>query len=123
MQYQTLSRDGRSKVRKCRINYTLPTGEDTISALMEIRKGAISHRDEMLRYQQDCGGRRDSDGAKFFKSEAADAMKTYRAACLLIPWFAAEYPRDCKFQVEWDWPPDLFDHIDRVMNMAEFHGA
>lgn len=121
MQYLAQPRDSsvKKRITKCRINYTLPLGPETIEALNALRKNANQHREEMLTYQKACGKRGDRDGAKFFKGEASEAMKTYRAACLLIPHFSSEYSGDCKLMDAWDWPPDLFDHIDRVMANAE----
>lgn len=123
MQYWTGRRDGgKGEVLKCRIGWTVPLSSETADALLKIRREAIAQREEMLSYQKQCGKSGDREGARFFKEEAADWMKYYRAACLLIPYHTSDHPGDCKYMREWDWPPDLFDHLDRVMSLASIAG-
>lgn len=104
---------------KCRLNYTLPLGEGAVDALLARRKACIAQRDAMLAEQKACAQRGDRDGVRFFKGEAADCMKHYRAAACLLAQVAASPPGDCKWQTPWDWPPDLFDQIDFAMNLTE----
>ena len=76
------------------------------------------HRDEMLVFQKQCGATKDIEGAKFFKEESRHALKMYRAACMLLPWYANEWPGDCKFVDPYEWPEELFDALDYIYGMA-----
>jgi len=101
-------------VWKYRLPRYLPTGIDAAETIDTARKAAVARRDEMLAFQKACGEARDREGAKFFKEEAADALKEYRAACLLLPLFMCEPPGDCPYKEEYEWPIEIAPWIDRV---------
>lgn len=42
------------------------------------RKLIGQHREELLRYQKECGKQKDIETARFFREEASEAMKQYR---------------------------------------------
>ena len=90
--------------------------------LEEQRKLWINQRDLMVEYQKMCGASKDIEGAKFFKEEARHALKMYRAACLLIPWFSPpagkDYPGDCVLKDPYDFPEELFSHLDYIYSIS-----
>lgn len=102
-------------VWKYRVPRYLSDGVASVEAIDLARKGAVSRRDEMLAFQKMCGEARDREGAKFFKEEAADALKEYRAACLLLPLFMSDPPGDCPYKEEYEWPVEIAPWIDRVI--------
>lgn len=115
---QMSSRSDNTLSWKCRVPYYLGGDADTGGKINTVRKAAQARRDEMLTFQKECGSRRDAEGAKFFKLEAADALKEYRAACLLLPLFMCEPPKDCPYREEYEWPIELASWVDRVIDSA-----
>lgn len=100
-------------VTKYRLPYNF-IGDEAASRVAEHRAFWARHRDEMIGYQKACAASGDRDGARFFKDEAREALKHYRAACLLLPWVAAEYPGDCKLDEPYSFPEELFAVLDTV---------
>lgn len=94
----------------------MPDGESSADLVNDMRKAAVVRRDEMLAFQKACGASKDVEGAKFFKGEAADALKEYRAACLILPWLMAEAPKDCPVRESYEWPVELAPWCDRIIN-------
>lgn len=89
--------------------YVLPHFFDLCPEKLETaRVSATRHRDEMVAAQKQCGAEKDREGAKFFKEEAADAMKMYRAACLLLPWYTQDVGGDCPLRDLYEIGPELF---------------
>lgn len=78
----------------------------------------MRHREEVLAFQKDCASRKDIEGARFFKEEAAHAMKHYRAACLLLPQVQNEVPGDCKFRDPYEFPPELWGALTYIESLA-----
>lgn len=77
-------------------------------------------RDDLIGYQKECGKRGDREGARFFKEEAAHALKTYRAACLMLGQYGSKpLPGDSPTRDTWDWPQELFPHIVFVERTCE----
>jgi hypothetical protein len=89
-------------------------GEDVANRIAEMRKHFARERDATLVFQKECGARRDSEGARFFKEESRHYMKLYRACCLLLPWVANDYPGDCELRDPYEWGEELFDALDYV---------
>lgn len=58
------------------------------------------------------------DLAKFFKDEAKEDLKFYRAACLLLPQFTNEYSKDCKYIEPYDMPIELAYQLDYLLSIA-----
>lgn len=82
----------------------------------EMRRAAIIRRDECVAMQKECGAERDASGAKFFKGEATDALKEYRAACLVLGYLVGgPPPGDAPFKRVDEWPVELAPWIDRVL--------
>lgn len=79
--------------------------------LENARVAATRLRDDMLAYQKQCSANKDREGARFFKEEAADAMKMYRAACLLLPFYAREPRGDCPLRDLYEIGPEMFFHL------------
>jgi hypothetical protein len=77
------------------------------------RKEALKHRELMLAFQKEAGKAGDRETAKFFKEEAAEAMKDYRGACLVLGHLRTDLG-DCPFRYHTDWPLELIDHAVRV---------
>lgn len=81
----------------------------------KIRRAKQRDHEEFRALQKFCSSSGDRDGARFFREEAADALKEYRAACLVLPYTMAEPPGDCPVVPEWDWPVELAPWIDRIV--------
>lgn len=71
------------------------------------RRAWIAHRDAMLVLQKACGSRGDKDGARFFKEEASEAMKTYRGCCAVLGAMFPDRRGDCPLV----WPDDVAPEI------------
>lgn len=84
-----------------------------------IRRAASARRDEFVALQKALGSAGDRDGARFAKDEAGDALKEYRAACLILGTLACDPPGDSKCRPEWEWPVELAPWLDRVVRDAE----
>jgi hypothetical protein len=115
---QTSRADDKKQVRKYHIARYM-NGYYRADAINAQRLRWIAHRNEMLDYQKACAAAGDREGAKFFKGEASEALKLYRSACLVLPYFMVDPPKDCPYKDEWDWPEELFGHIDLVLGAAE----
>lgn len=99
--------------------YVLPEFFDLDPGFLEAcRLAAIRRREEMATFKSECGKRGDRDGARFFKEEEADAMKEYRAACLLLPWYT-EARGDAPIRDLYEIGPELFPYLSRVERMCE----
>lgn len=61
---------------------------------------------------------KDREHAKFLKEEAREALKMYRAACLLIPWYTNDYPGDCKVSELRNAPKELLPYMCRLEAFA-----
>lgn len=110
-------RDGeKGCVWKIKLPDFLPISGDYGERIDVERKAAAARRDEMLTLQRQCGAAKDTAGARFFKDEATDALKEYRAACLLLPLWKCETPGDSQFKPVWEWPIELAPWIDRVVH-------
>lgn len=92
----------------------LPTGPEIGDRLLALRKEAIAHRDVMIAFQKAAGS--DREAAKFFKVEATDALKFYRAICVVVPMYVTCPPKDCPTVDWWQWPVELAPAFDRVIN-------
>lgn len=89
---------------------------DGIGEMLDVaRREKAADRDHFLALQKEAGAARDRDMARFWKEEAADALKEYRALCLVIPYYVAQPPGDCPYRPEWEWPTELAPWIDRVI--------
>jgi hypothetical protein len=93
-------------------------GDAAAEYLLTQRKCWLRQNEDMKAFQKLCAQSGDRDGARFFKDEAAYAMKFYRAACLLIPHVAAEFPGDCVQRDPYDFPPELFPYLVHLENMS-----
>lgn len=111
-----LRRDGTNgTVWKIEIPGWLNMDSDGADLVRSMRRQALARRDEMLAFQKQNAS--DRVYARFFKEEAADALKEYRAACLLLPHFThGDLPGDCKYMPTWDWPIELAPWTDRVID-------
>lgn len=76
-------------------------------SLREIRKSATLRQEAMLNLQKET---RD----KFFKEEAREALKWFRAADLLYKWVAGD--KDARSPRT--WPIDLVHYFDRTAELA-----
>lgn len=85
----------------------------------EQRRAAISRRDHYVAIQKEFGSAQDRDTARWAKDEAGDALKEYRACCLLLGHLLCDPPGDSKFVPEWEWPVELAPWLDRVIRVAE----
>lgn len=85
------------------------------------RKEVGQHRELLLRYQADCGKSGDREGAKFFKDEAADAMKQYRG------WdFSIRYMEGDPMMIDWrrkDVSEPIAPYLDRAFEELSYCGA
>jgi hypothetical protein len=77
------------------------------------RKEALQRREQMLSFQKSAGQAGDRDMARFFKDEAAEAMKDYRGACLVLGHLRTDLG-DCPFRYHTDWPLEIVDHAVRM---------
>jgi hypothetical protein len=112
------SKDGKRVSRLAMCNF--PTlSPDVVD---QARKAAAARRDDMLSCQKEFG--KDREFAKFFKNEASDALKEYRAACLILGLVACEPPGDSHYVELKNWPIDLAPWINRVAGQCEMasHG-
>lgn len=113
--YQTGRRDGEpGAVWKVKLPSWLSLDADKVERM---RRRSIARRDEMIALQKEFGP--DRDAAKFFKGEATDALKEYRAACLVLGMLVSVPPNDGAYQPEWNWPVELAPWIDRVIWASE----
>lgn len=95
--------------------YGLPCAYDLCPIKLEAyRKAAARRRDDMIALQKECGARQDREGARFFKEEAADALKEYRAVCLLLPWYTQEAGGDAPLRDLYEIGPELFPYLERA---------
>ena len=106
--------EGKGSVWKIQVPDWLPSGPDVAAKVENIRLTSQLRREEMLQFQKQCS-KDDRDGARFFKAEATDALKEYRAACLMLPLFQANPPGDALFDPVWNWPIELAPWVDRVI--------
>lgn len=104
-----------------RFSLAMSTGFDGDKVCEEIskqRKEWQHHRDTMLMYQKECGVQKDYEGAKFFKEEAAWAMKHYRAACLLVPFVCPNPPGDCPYRDLYEIGPELHPYLNYLEELC-----
>lgn len=115
--YWTMPRNGdKESVQK----YTLPVFFELCPVkLNSLRKDAIIGRDQMSAFKDQCMKQRDINGARFFKEEAADYMKEYRAACILLPWYSQDVGGDCLLRDLYEIGPELFPYLLRAEWMCE----
>lgn len=92
--------------------------DETLEALNEIRRTAALHREAMLGFQKECGARKDVNGAKFFKEEAAEALKEYRGACVCIGILRPGWLGDCPEVESKAIPPEIVPYVYRVRALA-----
>lgn len=95
--------------------YPAPTAE-AAQAIDEFRRASINRRDEMMAFQKQ--NSTDREAARFFKDEARDALKDYRAACLVLPYYTSDVPGDCPVVAVSKWPVELEHHIRRVFYLV-----
>lgn len=107
--------DSKDAVWKIQIPHFLPSGPEIADRVGAVRKARAADRDDFLALQKACGARGDRDGARFFKEAAGDALKEYRAACLVLPLLEANPPGDCPCRPEWEWPVELAPWVDRII--------
>ena len=88
-------------------------------AVDAMRHGAILRRDEYIARQKEFGAMRDRESAKWAKDEATDALKEYRAACLILGNLLCDPPGDSLWKPEWEWSLDLAPWLDRVIRHCE----
>lgn len=98
--------------------YTAPT-EASTEVLLAQKKQATQLRDLYLGFQKQAGKDRDIDAARFFRGEAAEQMKLYRAATFLLPWYVSIPPGDCREVAPSDWPVELAAQLDYLTGLAE----
>ena len=98
-------------------------GADVADEVNATRIYYARHRDEMLAFQKECGAHGDKEGAKFFKDEARDALRHYRAACLLLPWVSGDLPGDCPEREPFYFPEELFGALEFVSGVAIVRAA
>jgi hypothetical protein len=110
------ARNGDGPVWKYRLPKFMSFDTGRIDAM---RRAAIVRRDEWLAMQKEFGAARDADGARFCKGEATDALKEYRAACLMLGFLVVDPPGDSPYRPEWEWPVELAPWIDRVVRECE----
>ena len=77
------------------------------------RKDALQRREQMLAFQKAAGAAGDRDTARFFKEEAAEAMKDYRGACLVLGYLRTDLG-DCPFRYHADWTLEIVDYAVRA---------
>lgn len=87
--------------------------------LKAIRVAAIKRRDEMAALKVQFGKSGDRDTSRFFKEEEADALKEYRAVCLLLPWYTQDIGGDCPVRDFYAVGPELFPYLCRVERECE----
>lgn len=95
----------------------LPRCPEVIEALHDIRREEQAHREAMLGFQKACA--QDRETSRYFKGEAADALKFYRAACLLLGWVDAAAPGDCPTKKPADWPLEVIPQVVLVAGFAD----
>lgn len=101
---------------KYRLSYYLPLHEMSIY-FNDIRKEALARRDEMIVFQKENSS--DREYVKFFKEEAGDSLKEYRACCLIMGILVVDPPKDCSYKEYKEWPFELENYYDRVIRKAE----
>jgi hypothetical protein len=84
---------------------------DDIERLDAWRRDAIKDRDEFMALQKEFGAARDRETAKFFKECGAEALKVYRAICIVAGYLAGNEAGDRKLLEFKDWPRELRPHI------------
>lgn len=93
--------------------------------LEEQRKYWISHRDLMISFQKKAFNDWPEDKehgkklAKFFKEEAAEAMKHYRSACLLLGQYGSVLG-DCTYRDTYEWSEELLPYLNRLELQAAY---
>ena len=87
--------------------------------LFECKKRAAQLRDELLGYQKAAQKAGDFDGARFFREEAAEQMKMYRAATFLLPWHTNEPSGDCREMGPSAWPVELAPQLDHLTGLVD----
>lgn len=89
--------------------------------LRRMKREANDFLEQMQAAKKACERAKDIDGARMFRGFAADAMRQYRAICLVAPWFMVEpLPGDCrKIVALFDWPVELSSELDRVLGVLE----
>lgn len=92
--------------------------DELLDALNDIRKAAALHREAMLGFQKECGARKDIKGAKFFKEEAAEALKEYRGACACIGHLRPDWLGDCPYVESKAIPPEIVPYVYRAHALA-----
>lgn len=93
-------------------------GDKVAEEILLQRKLWQKHRDDMLCYQKEYGKKQDKEAAKFFKEEAAWAMKHYRAACLLVPYVCANPPGDCQYRDLYEIGEELHPFLLYLENLC-----
>jgi hypothetical protein len=92
-------------------------GQDIADNLLFLRKEYAKQRDDMLKLQKE--NQEDKNFAKFFKEEAKDRLKLYRACCLLIPHVTQDFPGDCEYKEPYLFPEELYSYLDLVAGLAD----
>ena len=119
--YAAATRTDNEPVWKYGLPICMLVADDVVDVIDGVRRRAIQRRDEMLAMQKEFGAAGRRDDAKWAKTEATDALKEYRAACLIMPLFCCEPPKDCPYREEWEWPVELAPWLDFVVREIECH--
>lgn len=91
-----------------------------VEPLSAIRRDATRFHALMTGYQKSCG-RQEAEIARYFRECAKEAMKSYRAACLLLGYFMADPPGDCHHRPTTLWPEELSPYLDQVLGWADIN--
>lgn len=108
--------DTGAPVWKYQVPKYITLDSDKVDAM---RRSAVARRDEYVALQKEFGLARDRDGAKWAKDEATDALKEYRAACLVLGTLLCHPPGDSLYRPEWEWPVELAPWLNRVIRNCE----
>lgn len=109
-----MNKDG-EPVRKYEMPRFLSFDSDAVDGM---RRDAVVRRDEFVLMQKEFASAGDRTSAKWAKDEASDALKEYRASCLVLGHLVCDPPGDSRFKAEWEWPVELAPWIDRVVRKA-----
>lgn len=109
---QTCGEDGKPVLRYVwPARYLTPT-EEMNADLRGWRAEAVAHQEEMLAAQRRCG-RDDREYARFFRDEAARAVRFQRAVKLMLPWLGnpdtGQTPERPIL-----WPVELAEELDTI---------
>lgn len=84
--------------------------DELLEDLDRQRKEWQAHREDMLAFQKVLGKSGDREGAKWFKDEAAEAMKRYRGVCTVIGHIDPEWRGDCRWQTVEEVPEEILPY-------------